>query len=165
MMGYAILALSVIFAAVAAYFSLRRPRVKVTLADPEQVLNFERGMTTMGPFGAPCVVTRINRRRGTMIMRLLALFLLLATRPAWADPPPAAVAEPTLTVKRRTYELLVAEAEAAPATRAELAQCREDILTVKKVEKPEGRLWFGVKVAGVTALVMGAFVAGLMIGR
>jgi hypothetical protein len=95
---------------------------------------------------------------------LLVAALLAVASPARAEPPPAAVEAPTVTLKRETLELIMAEAATAEPTRQLLLDCQADAAKLAKAD-PQSTWWSGMKWAGVGALVIGAFAAGVWIGH
>lgn len=100
-------------------------------------------------------------------MRSLVVVAVLAVSvPAFADPPPSAVSEPVVVpIKRETLEIIMAEAATAEPTRQLLLQCQADAAKLAAKEPEPASWWTGMKWAGIGALVIGAFAAGVWVGH
>jgi hypothetical protein len=101
-------------------------------------------------------------------MRALIVALVLAlASPALADPPPPAVHAPTVTLKRETLEIIMAEAATAAPARELLLTCQGDVAKLAEVarKKEQGGLWDDVKGPLGAAVVVAAFAAGFLVGH
>lgn len=101
-------------------------------------------------------------RSAILILALLVAGPAAAQPPVQLAPPPA----PSVTIRREVLETIMAEAEVALEQRRLLLECQADVARLAAAPDDEdSRLWLGVKIGGVTALVVGAFAAGLWIGH
>jgi hypothetical protein len=100
------------------------------------------------------------------VRALVVAALLAVASPALADPPPAAVEERTVVVKRETLEVLIAEAEASLEQRQLLLKCQADVATLSKQREEEPASWWtATKWSVIGGLVVTAFAAGVWLGH